>query len=400
MENKEFKKALTIGSICITSYIVSYYMRNVLGVLTPEMLETGRYTKEYIGLLSSLYFLVYAAGQLVNGVIGDMINPKKMVSCGLVLSGAASAMFIVLEVKWFQMLCFGLLGFGLSMIRGPLMKIISENTLPKHSRNICVFFSAASFLGSFIASFFALVFEWKTAFVVSGAIAVMVAVAAYVLISSLEKRGLVKYRLQKENKLAGMFSVFKIEKFMFYMFVGMLVEIATASINFWTPTYLAENLHFSNDSANLIFSIMSAIKVIAPFIALGLIKIFGEKDIQIVKYSFLLSAIFFVLMVFCQNAWVNILLFLAAKISAGCASAMLWSIYIPSLGKTGKVSSVNGILDCAGYVAAGIANAIFGFIVDIISWNGIIYIWSGLMLSGFAVAFIVNLKNRGKVQEA
>lgn len=369
-------------------------MRNVLSVLTPDMLATGMYTKEYIGLLSSVYFLLYAGGQLINGVIGDMIAPKKMVSGGLVLSGIASIAFVLLDARWFQLLCFGILGFGLSMLRGPLMKIISENTLPKYARIICVFFSAAGFLGTFIASSLALIFEWRAAFVVSGIIAWAVATAAYVLISSLEKKGMVSHRLTEKNRVSGIFEVFKLEKFVFYMFVGMLVEIATASINFWTPTYLTEQLAFSSDNANFIFSVMSVLKVTAPFIALFMLKIFSEKDVQIVKYSFLLSAIFFVLMVFAQNTWLNVLLFLAAKISVGCASAMLWSIYIPSLGKTGKVSSVNGILDCAGYISAAIANAIFGVIVDIVSWNGVIYIWSGLMLSGFAAAIIVNLNKR------
>ena len=399
MKKRELSKALTIGAICITSYIVSYYMRNVLGVLTPEMLETGTYTKEYIGILSSLYFLVYAGGQLINGITGDIIDPKKMIAGGLVLSGITSIAFVVLEARWFQMLCFGALGFGLSMLRGPLMKVISENTLPKYARNICVFFSAAGFLGAFIASFLALIFEWKAAFVVSGIIALVVAITAYLLIGSLEKRGLVKYQLTKENRLTGMLGVFKIEKFMFYMFVGVLGEIATASINFWTPTYLTEQLYFSTDNANFIFSVMSAIKVVAPFIALGLLKIFGEKDVQIVKYSFLASAVLFLLMVFCKNEWINVLLFLVAKISVGCAMAMLWSIYIPSLGKTGKVSSVNGILDCAGYIGAAIANAIFGFMVNIISWNGVIYIWSGLMLSGYAAALAVSKEKHTAVQE-
>lgn len=144
---------------------------------------------------------------------------------------------------------------------------------------------------------------------------------------------------------------------------------------------------------------MSAIKVVSPFAALGLLKIFGEKDVQIVKYSFLASAGLFLLMVFCKNEWINVLLFLVAKISVGCAMAMLWSIYIPSLGKTGKVSSVNGILDCAGYIGAAIANAIFGFMVDIISWNGVIYVWSGLMLSGYAVALVVSKRKHTAVQE-
>ena len=97
---------------------------------------------------------------------------------------------------------------------------------------------------------------------------------------------------------------------------------------------------------------------------------------------------------FAQNRWLNIALFILARVSTGCASAMLWSIYIPSLGASGKVSSANGILDCAGYIGASVASAVFGSVVDIISWNGVVCIWSGIMLVGVLAAFITNLKHR------
>ena len=69
---KDAVNAALIGAVCIISYIVSYYMRNVLSVLTPDMLETGRFTKSYIGMLSSSYFVSYAVGQLINGIAGDV----------------------------------------------------------------------------------------------------------------------------------------------------------------------------------------------------------------------------------------------------------------------------------------------------------------------------------------
>ena len=340
--------------------------------------------------------MVYAAGQLVNGIIGDIISPKKMIGTGLVLSGTASIMFVTLPYAWFQMLCFGVMGYGLSMLRGPLMKIIAENTMPKHARVICVCFSAATYSGAFIASFIALVFRWKAAFVASGVVAIIIAILAYTAITVLEKKGAVSYKLAEKNKVSGMLGVFKLNKFVFYMLVGIIVEIASASINMWIPTYLTEQLKFSMDSANFVFSVMSLVGVAAPFVALGLLKVFGEKDIKIVMIAFLVAGVMFGGMTIAQNRWINIGLFILARVSTGCASSMLWSIYIPSLGASGKVSSANGILDCTGYIGASVANVIFGSLVDIISWNGVIYMWSGIMFVGVIAALFANLKQRLK----
>ena len=84
-EKSELNKALKIGSVCIISYMLSYYMRNILSVTTPEMLENGDFTKEFIAAMSSVYMIVYASGQLVNGIIGDIIKPRYMVLSGFFL---------------------------------------------------------------------------------------------------------------------------------------------------------------------------------------------------------------------------------------------------------------------------------------------------------------------------
>ena len=81
----ELSKAVQIGTACVSSYMVSYYMRNVLSVTSPEMLSSGIFTKEFLGTLSSVYMLLYAIGQLINGVIGDIVKPKLMITGGMIL---------------------------------------------------------------------------------------------------------------------------------------------------------------------------------------------------------------------------------------------------------------------------------------------------------------------------
>ena len=48
------KKAMTIGMLSIFSYIINYVLRMLLSVLTPTLLETGKFTVELIALVSSI----------------------------------------------------------------------------------------------------------------------------------------------------------------------------------------------------------------------------------------------------------------------------------------------------------------------------------------------------------
>jgi len=173
------KRAIGLGFIGIFSYIANYYLRNLLSVATPSMLESGEYTAEFIGLLSSVYFIVYASGQLVNGLVGDMVNPKYMISVGLTVTGTVIAIFPSLPFAWMQVACFALMGVGLSMLRGPIMKMVSENVNKDYSRVICTCLSAASFAGPLVASCFAIAFKWNIMFVVAGVTAIFIAVLYY-----------------------------------------------------------------------------------------------------------------------------------------------------------------------------------------------------------------------------
>lgn len=387
MKRSETKRAATVGVVCISTYLVNYYLRHILSVLTPRMLETGSFTVEHIGVLSSAYMLLYASGQLVNGFLGDRLSPKKMVSTGIVWAGLSAAAFAFANSGVLQILCFALLGFGLSMVRGPLMKTISENTKPNHARTICVFFSFASFAGPLLASLFAMLNNWRWVFLAAGGIAVFMGISAYLVLDTMEKRGQLAYRNTKGQGLSSALGVFKIEKFGFYMVIACIVEIGGASISFWIPTYLTEVLGFDKEKANLIFSACAAVRSFVPFIALAIFRATKEKDIAMMRWAYVVVTMMFACLLIAPNRWVSLVCLQIALMAMGCSSALLWSIYIPGLGKTGKVSSVNGVLDCTGYIAAALANLLFAGLMAGAGWNAIYVLWAGIGVTGLAATF-------------
>ncbi len=392
--NLEFSKAIKIGTVCIFSYLSSYYMRNLLSVCTPEMLSSGGFNKEIIGAFSSIYFLVYAFGQLINGFIGDGVKAKNMTLIGLSVCGMASIVFAFTRNFPVQLMLFAIMGFALSMLRGPLVKTISENIIPKYARVCCVFFSFSSFAGPLIASLLTMIFNWKSTFIVAGISCVVVALCSYTVLSILEKQGaIVSVAPVREKEKKDWLRIFKLDNFVFYMFVGALVEISSASISFWLPTYLTEHLNFSETYAKAIFSGVCLVRSFVPFVALFILRFFKD-DVKLTQGTFLIAALFFTGMWLTKNPYLNVLCFLVAAISIACASALLWSVYIPSQGKTGMVSAINGVLDFTGYFAASAANMVFSVSVDDVGWNGIILMWVALMVAGAVAGSFAGRKKR------
>ena len=389
---KETKKATIIGTTCIFTYVVNYYLRHVLSVLTPTLLSTGNFTLGHIANLSSAYMLLYAVGQLINGFLGDIFSPKNMASIGLYISGSSIIVFPFVEGELLQIICFATFGFGLAMLRGPLMKIISENTKPNHARFICVFFSFASFAGPLVASGFALINQWNLSFIVAGATAIVFGTLAYLVLSVMEKKGFISHIKTEVKGIASLLSVFKIENITFYIIVACLVEIAAASISQWLTTYLTMPLGFSNETANAIYSGISICRSCMPFVALAIFRAVNEKDIPMMRVSFTITGVMFALLIIAPNRWVSIALTVISLMAMSCTSALLWSIYIPSLGKTGRVSSVNGVIDCIGYIAAAGANLLFANVMSNANWNEVYILWSSIGVIGLIVTFIFNRK--------
>ena len=78
--------------------------------------------------------------------------------------------------------------------------------------------------------------------------------------------------------------------------------------------------------------------------------------------------------------------------SMSFVSAMLWSIYIPGLGKTGRASSANGVLDCTGYIAAALANLLFAKIMTHVGWGVVLLVWASVGIIGLISTLFVRKK--------
>ena len=91
--NKKAMHAIYLGTLCSVSYLAVYFARNMLSAVTPQMIDSAGFTEPFIGKLSSMYFICYAIGQLINGFLGDMISPKWMILAGIALGGSSIIAF-------------------------------------------------------------------------------------------------------------------------------------------------------------------------------------------------------------------------------------------------------------------------------------------------------------------
>ena len=388
---KEVKNALMIGIISSISYFACYFARNILSVASPDIVATTDITLEYIGPLSTANMLSYAIGQLINGIIGDKVKGKYLVSGGLLFAGISEVILGFSNSPITMIIAYSFMGFFLSMIYAPLTKLIAENTHPIHAMRCCLGLTFASFFGAPVAGVVALAFNWKSAFILCGMILIVMGAIFYLSILFFEKREIVKYREQTKKEKIGKSGGIKVllkNQIVKFSLVAVLTGIVRTSVVFWIPTYLSQHLGFSAGISATMFTIITCAQSVAPFVNnLIVYERLLKRDMnKMILLAFSASTISFVMMFVVEQPIINILFLLVALVTASGASDMLWSIYCPSLRDTGMVSSATGYLDFVSYMAAAAANLLFANAISQIGWGKLILVWAALMLVGVLIS--------------
>ena len=381
------KHAIYLGTLCSISYLAVYIARNLLGAVTPKMTAEA-FTLDYIGEITAVYFLAYATGQLINGAIGDWIKAKYMISLGLLMAGVANFVFVLIsDYPYAAMIAYAWTGFSLSMIYGPMTKMVSESTDLIYATRCSLGYTFASFFGSPMAGVIATFLSWQATFNVSSAMLVIMAVTAFAFFTAFEKRGIIKYHEPKKGDTEhkkdykGLFkrSIIK------FSGISMLTGIIRTSFVGFLTTYFCTHLKYSEESSASIFSISTFIICFTAFIAIFIYEKLGRNMHVCPLIFFSVAAVFFFASCFVTHPIANIAIIIIAIMASNSAATMLWSVYCPSLRDTGLVSGITGFLDFLSYSASALASLLIPRLAESFGWRNVIFLMAGLMVIGTAI---------------
>lgn len=383
----EVKKAILLTLVCSTAYAIVYLNRDILSAMSPQLTQAGVFSLEQLGTLSSTFFITYAVGQLLNGIIGDKIKSKYMISFGLILASfCLIGLTLTAGTPVIPMLLYGAAGFFLAMVYAPMTKLFAENMLPQYVTRGSVFKNLSAYLGAPVAGVLAAVIIWRTGFFLSSGLLLIAGIVVFVSLTIMEKKGMIKYgQYQPPNTSGGGIRLLIRHRIIKWTFVAMLTGIVRTAVLFWLPSYISQYLNFPATQASLLYTVSTSVIAVNSIIALVIYEALKQKlDLSIFLF-FAISALSFLLTYFVKHPYGNLCFMILAMVSSNCASTMLWTRYCPSLRDTGMVSTATGFLDFCSYGAASISSSVFAGAVGAIGWGNLILVWFGLMCCGVAV---------------
>lgn len=386
--NPSAKTAIILGALCSVCYLAVYFARDILSTVTPRMIQSGLFDENGIGALSSVFFITYAVGQLINGLVGDKIKAKYMICIGLVLAGVCNLAFSLFAEHWTAAyLAYALTGFFLSMIYAPMSKMVTENTKPIYAVRCSIAYGFAAYFGSPMAGVAAAVVSWQGAFGVASGSLVLIGVVGFVLFTAMEKRGQIRYgQFQPPAEKGGGIKLLLKRQIITFMLVAVLTGVVRTTVVFWMPTYFVQYLNFTEEQSALIYTVATLLFCVNSFLAVYLYeKLFRRNTKLSTMVYFVVSAVAFGAMALVHEPIGNIVLMVVAVLAANCASTILWCCYCIGLRDTGMVSGATGFLDFSSYMAASIASTAFAKALPSIGWSGLIVSWFVLMAFGAVI---------------
>jgi ACS family hexuronate transporter-like MFS transporter len=242
-----------IGLVCIGT-ILNYLARNSLGVLAPQLTGELGFTTQQYSYVVGAFQLAYTVMQPVCGAIIDSLGLK----AGFALFAVAwslSNMAHGLAGGWMSLAVFrGLLGISEAGAIPAGIKTVSEWFAPK-DRSVAVgYFNAGTSLGAMIAPpvviGLSLAYGWRAAFVVTGAVGLVWALAWYLFYDSPtrhpalspDERAAAAAVIAAEPKAAptSIMALLRQRVFWAIAIPRFLAEPAWQTFSFWIPLYLAK----------------------------------------------------------------------------------------------------------------------------------------------------------------
>ncbi len=361
---------ITYTLVCMT--------KNCYNGAMASIVSEGVLTKSQTGLITAVFYIVYAPMQIVGGIVADKFSPQKMIKIGLI--GAAIANVVIsLNQNYYVMLTAwafnGLVQFG---IWPSIFKIVSSQ-LVRSDRVQMIFYLSFCATGGLVLAYLlaAILPSWEYNFVVSAI--VLLALAIILHISNKKINPYMKWDKKEEpeeNKEEmkvnhpSTMKVFLKSGFFFVCITVLLSITVSQSKSTLSSIMFVENYQSVSPSLG---NILTIVFVLSGMVGTIIAKRFCDSVKNELVAMALTLAVEIPLLTICifigkipVFAVVIILAIVAALESIANLFRNYYNVYFVKYGKSGTAA---GILNAAMSVSYMLAAYVMPKTVEVFSWG-------------------------------
>ena len=382
---------------CWLTYVCCYLCRVNMSAALGKLEQSLEISSETLGLLGSLFFVVYAVGQLVNGFIGDRVSPYLFIPLSILGTASLNLIISLFSSFWELLICWGLNGYFQSMLWGPLMRVLSERFSKEENANVALGMSTSivtgfilswSVLGGLLADS-----PWQRYFLYPGLSAAVMLLVWIVLAVGQYRSGALALpgraaspgRGRRQGlSLSGLLQLVSRNRLWVTAAICVCLGLVKESVNLWAPVILTQALHIEVKSSFLFIVIIPLANLGGLLLARRLTRRYGRCIYRAVACFFAAAAASSLLLAGVHLLaggglpLLEVLLIAAVSASMNGVNSILLSFIPLSFAGENAVSTLVGLFDFSSYLGAAVSSFVLGMLLTGGSWLPITLIWMGV----------------------
>jgi len=373
-----------VYALVVSVYFFVYFHRVAPAVMGQAFMKEWSLSGTTLGIMSSLYFLFYAAVQIPSGIFTDFIGPKKLI----ILSALSIVIgsFLSYIAPTFTVLAIGraLIGAGAGLTFVPLAKILRYWFRRREFATMIGLNTSIGNVGAIFASAplvaFMVLVGWRNIFLyISIIILFLVVMIIKFVEDSPEKKGFppieqqevnIAYKIDLKTTIAQGISIWLKNPTIFLL--AIIIAICYGTLmgfeGLWAGPFLA-NVYKMNNATIGNFLLITAVGMVIGQVSAGYLsdKVFkGKRKTPIIIGSILYAMnwmLFLIVITSKQNLLLLKLLFFTFAITNSIATVPILGL-VADLSPKNIYGTVAGIFNMSPFIGSTIFQGIMGNILD------------------------------------
>ncbi len=385
--------------LCWIVYCCSYFGRYNFSAAIADIVSQGLYTKTQLGVVGTVFFVVYGSGQLINGILGDRFSPYKMIFFGTFVSSLANlAMCFASNLAWLCVV-WGVNGFAQSMLWAPIIYIVSNTMqgepLKKAEAGLAATMPAGTLSAYAVTTVVIRLGSWKTVFMIAFAVLMAISLiwGANALFLGEENRRIVPLHRQSESSAPkrSFFKVAAASGFAFMILPVMLHAMLKDGVMTWVPTMIMELFRVTPSFSTMLTIVLPVLNFFGAVVVTVIYNRGKLSEARIACLFFAFSLLPLTALLFIQHYTPLIsVIFLALITSTMSGINHVFLTLIPVVfAKEGRAATMAGVIDCVAYAGSALSTYGFGKIAESFGWSKIIIFWLGFAAVAFGFCLLL-----------
>ncbi|MBE6650827.1 MAG: MFS transporter [Ruminococcaceae bacterium] len=380
-------------------YALVYMTKNCFSSAMASIVAEGVFTKSQVGLITSLFYLVYAPFQIFGGFVADKKSPEMLIKIGLI-GGGISNLVIFFNQNYYVILVSWVFNGIVQFALWPSVFKIVSSQLVRSDRGNNVFLITLASSGGLVIAFLiaAIIPKWQYTFAVSSATLFLLALILHLYCKHLDPYMKKDYDVPAKAEGVKHSNISNVKLFLMSGFFVLLPtvlmrEIVNQGSKTMSPTMLMESYAGVSDS---IGNLLNILIILAGILGTFLIKFvfFGriiKNEVTGLCALLTFAVPFAAVLIFVGDipVWLAVLCFCCIS-TAITGSSLLQSYYNVLFTRYGKNGTVAGIANAAA--SAGIVIQSYGLmsVSENFGWSAVsVVLTSLLVLSALLVALAI-----------